>query len=223
MQYSFFDAVNYDRLYSSADWSRYFMQFIGNGVYASSAVGMQVYSKGEMTLGVLPGSCFINGRCGYADGSDAVTLEYGGNGAYRYDAVCARLDLDARDIHIEVVRGDDADSFSEAVKPLPVREGLIYDLILAYVKVGEGVTSVDDTMVQDMRPDSSVCGFVTGLIRQFNSTEFFRQYSAMLDDLLSRLGTDNHIDIDWIDHTARAEAVSLKAQTPYSISGLLQI
>lgn len=218
MQYSFFDAVNYDRLYNSADWARYFMTFIGNGVFADPADGMQVYAKGGMLLGIKSGKCFINGRAGFEDGSDTVTLEYGVSGAYRYDAVCARLDLNARDIHIEVIRGDDADSFTEAVKPLSMREGLVYDLVLAYVKIGEGVTSIDDTVIIDMRPDNDVCGFVTGVVKQFSSSEFFRQYTAMLDDLLAKLGADDRIIVDWTDHKARADNVAIKAQLPYEIS-----
>lgn len=223
MQYSFFDAVNYDRLYNSADWARYFMTFIGNGIFADPADGMQVYAKGNMVIGIKPGKCFINGRAGFEDGGDTVTLEYGGSGAYRYDAVVARLDLNARDIHIDIIRGDDADSFTEAVKPLPVREGLVYDLILAYVKIGEGVTSIDDTVIIDMRPENDVCGFVTGVVKQFSSSEFFRQYTAMLDDLLGKLGKDDHIVIDWTDHKARTDAAAIKAQLPYEISGLLKI
>ena len=223
MQYSFFDAVNLDRLYNSADWARYFSAFIGNGVYAKPATGMQVYAKGGMVLGVLEGNCCINGRMGYAMGDDEVTIGYGGGGVYRYDAIAARLDLNSRDIHIEVIRGEDAASLAEAVKPAPVRSGLIHDLILAYVEVDEGATALNDTKIIDMRPDNDVCGFVTGVVEQFSSTEFFRQYSAMLDDLIAKLGKDDHITIDWADHDARQDITAVKAQMPFEISGLLKI
>lgn len=225
MESVFFDSVNYDRMYNSAEFVKYFANFIGNGVFADPADGMQVYAKGGMVLGIKPGKCWINGRAGYEDGMDVVTLGYGESGAYRYDAVVARLDLNSnvRDIHIDVIRGDEADSFAEAVKPLPMREGLIYDLVLAYVKVGEGATSLDDTVIIDMRPENDVCGFVTGVVKQFSSSEFFRQYTAMLDDLLAKLGADDHITIDTADHKARNDIFAIKTQMPYGVSGLFKI
>ena len=205
MESSFFDAKNFDRTYNSADFVRYFATFVGNGVFADPADGLQAYAKGGMVIGIKPGKCFINGRAGFGNGSDTVTLAYGDDGTYRYDAIVARLDLssDVRDIHIDVIRGDDTDTLAAAVKPTPVREGLIYDIVLAYVSIGEGATSIDDTVIFDVRPDNNVCGFVTGVIRQFNSTDFFRQYQAMIDKFLKDLSKDDHVTINIEDVKSR--------------------
>ena len=48
MKSSFFDSLNGDRRYSSADWAKYFRQFIGNGVYTNPATSMQVQAAGGM-------------------------------------------------------------------------------------------------------------------------------------------------------------------------------
>lgn len=178
MQSCFFDAVNYDRTYNSADFVRYFASFVSNGVFADPASSMQVYSKGGMEFGVKEGKCWINGRIGYADGEDSVTLNFGEESVCRYDAIVARLDLKARDIHIDVIQGDDASSLAEAVKPEPTRTADKYDLILAYVAVGEGASSLTDTAITDARTDETVCGIVAGLIDQIDTSALFAQYEA---------------------------------------------
>ncbi len=193
MDSCFFDAVNYDRLYNSAEFVRYFANFIGNGIFADPADGMQAYSKGGMTVGIKPGKCFVNGRAGYADGEDSVTLDYGEEGTHRYDAIVVRLDLTApvRDIHIDVIRGDDADTLASATKPEPIREGARYDLILAYVAIGEGTTSIDDTVIFDVRPDNNVCGYVTGLVNNIDTTDLFAQYNAQWELLKAGCAQDS--------------------------------
>lgn len=225
MQSGFFDAINFDKKYNSADFSRFWTLFIRNGVFADPASGMQVYSKGGLVLGVKPGNCFINGRAGYAGGDDSITLDYGDEGVYRYDAVVARLDLAAsvRDIHIDIIRGDDAESFAEAVKPLPIRDGLKYDLILAYIAVSEGASAITDADIIDTRFDRSVCGIATGLVDNIDTTELFAQYQASWDNFIKNLGESDHITIDTADHKARAECTAAKLQQPYSLTGLTRI
>ena len=193
MDSCFFDAINYDRRYNSAEFVQYFANFIGNGIFADPADGMQAYSKGGMTVGIKPGKCFVNGRAGYADGEDSVTLDYGEEGTHRYDAIVVRLDLTAavRDIHIDVIRGDDADTLANAAKPEPIREGARYDLILAYVAIGEGATSIDDTVIFDVRPDNNVCGFVTGTIDHIDTTALFKQYEAQWELLKAGCAQDS--------------------------------
>ena len=193
MDSCFFDAVNYDRLYNSAEFVRYFANFIGNGIFADPADGMQAYSKGGMVVGIKPGKCFVNGRAGYADGEDSVTLDYGEEGTHRYDAIVVRLDLTApvRDIHIDVIRGDDADTLAAAVKPTPVREGLVYDLVLAYVAVGDGVSVITDAVIIDTRSDKSICGIVTGLVNNIDTTALFKQYEAQWELLKAGCAQDS--------------------------------
>jgi hypothetical protein len=52
-----------DRLYDSQDFSDYFRQFIGNGVYPNPSNGLKVESlKGSKVLTVRMGAGFIDGR-----------------------------------------------------------------------------------------------------------------------------------------------------------------
>lgn len=211
MKSSFFDAVDYDRLYSSADWAKYFRQFIGNGVYGTS---MQVYSCGGMKLNISAGSCFINGYCGYCE-NESVTLNVGDSSNVRYDAVCARLDMKKRDIHIQIIEGD------YIKKPEPVRNEMYYDLVLCYVLVDAGATEISDADITDTRFDNDLCGCVSGVVNQISTTELFRQFNAEWTKFVDSLASDDRISIMTIDETARKTANS--AQNGVPLSGLLRL
>ena len=174
MKSSFFNSVNYDRVYSAEDWAEYFKRFIGNGVYAQPDTGMQIVSDGGMGIKCLDGSCFINGYTGVAtEIEDKFTLEIGDVLYDRIDAVVARLDLNKRDIHIEVIQGLPAET---PEKPEHIRNEIIFDLVLAYVTVGVGVTEITDADIQDVRSDETLCGFVKGVVEQIQTGELFKQY-----------------------------------------------
>lgn len=176
MKSSFFNSVNYDRVYSAEDWAEYFKRFIGNGVYAQPDTGMQIVSDGGMGIKCLDGSCFINGYTGVAtEIEDKLTLEIGGILYDRIDAVVARLDLNKRDIHIEVIQGLPAET---PEKPEHIRNEIIFDLVLAYVTVSVGATEITDADIEDVRADETLCGFVKGIVEQVETGELFKQYKA---------------------------------------------
>lgn len=188
MKSSFFNSVNYDRVYSAEDWADYFKRFIGNGVYAQPDTGMQIVSDGGMGIKCLDGSCFINGYTGAAtEIEDKLTLEIGDVLYGRIDAVVARLDLNKRDIHIEVIQGLPAET---PEKPEHLRTAMIFDLVLAYVTVGVGVTEITDADIEDVRADEALCGFVKGVVEQIETGELFRQYAKEWALLMAGVGLD---------------------------------
>ena len=193
MRSSFFNSCDYDREYDSADFAEYFGTLVGNGVFADPANGMQVYFKSGMQIGIRAGSCYINGYAGYADGTDTVTLGYGGTSVYRYDAIVARLDLaeNARNITIAKIIGNDASSMENAVKPSPVRSGTKYDIVLAYIAVGAGVSSISSAVIEDTRQNAAVCGIVSGLVNNIDTTDLFAQYDAQWELLKAGCAKDS--------------------------------
>lgn len=188
MKSSFFNSVNYDRVYSAEDWAEYFKRFIGNGVYAQPDTGMQIVSDGGMGIKCLDGSCFINGYTGVAtEIEDKLTLEIGDILYDRIDAVVARLDLNSRDIHIEVIQGLPAET---PEKPEHLRTAMIFDLVLAYATVSVGATEITDADIEDVRADETLCGFVKGVVEQIQTGELFKQYKKEWDLLMAGVALD---------------------------------
>ena len=182
MKSAFFNSVGKDRRYSAVDWAKYFKQFIGNGVFGQNSGNMMVVPSAGMVLTVNAGSCFINGYVGYCEG-ETVTLDVGGTSA-RVDMVAARLDLNARDIHIYVAKGDGTNA------PAPSRNSTYYDLVLAYVSVGAGAAEITAANITDKRGDNSVCGWVVGIVDQIDTSALFAQYDARWDMLMAGFSGD---------------------------------
>ncbi len=182
MKSAFFNSVGKDRRYSAVDWAKYFKQFIGNGVFGQNSGNMMVVPSAGMALNVNAGSCFINGYVGYCDG-ETVTLDVGGTSA-RVDMVAARLDLNARDIHIYVAKGDGTNA------PAPSRNSTYYDLVLAYVSIGAGAEEITAANITDKRGDNSVCGWVVGIVDQIDTSALFAQYEARWDMLMAGFAGD---------------------------------
>lgn len=168
------DSKNKDRRYYADDWARYFAQFISNGVYAFTATNMQVQANGGRTVKIAVGSCFINGRAGYAEGDDVLTLDFGGGGS-RIDRIVARLDVPNREIQPYVIKGEVAET---PTAPDIIRDGTYYDICLAEITVPANATEITQADITDVRGNNEVCGFVTGLIKQIDTADFFAQFTA---------------------------------------------
>lgn len=155
----FFNALltngQYDRTYNANDYADNLAVVISNGVLRSVADDLKVTASGMVaTVGV--GRAWIEGHY-YVNDTPykfaATTTPAGGS---RYDRIMLRLDksLAVRSISLIYVQGTASNA---PEKPAPVREGNIYDIVLADVYVVAGATSVQIT---DTRGDNSVCGWV---------------------------------------------------------------
>lgn len=186
-----FDAVatevdgvtQYDREYGSAEFRELMRKLISNGVYANPATNMQVVAGGGLNVVVKPGCCWVSGALGIVDTDEILTLDASANG--RTDAIVARFDLslEARDIHLYVIKGKEGSN--EA--PELTRNESIYDIQLARVRLGANSPNVTMAAITDTRYDSSVCGIVTGMIDQIDTTDLFAQYGATFEEFMASL------------------------------------
>lgn len=155
----FFNALytngDYDRKYNANDYCDNLAVVIGNGVLRSDADDLRVTASG-MACTVGAGRAWINGHFYYNDAPLAFTAVSAPAGGSRWDRIVLRLDtsLAARSIALRYVQGV---AGNNPEKPAPVREGNVYELVLADIYVGTNATSVTIT---DTRSDASVCGWV---------------------------------------------------------------
>lgn len=179
-KYSFFDAQlsdsGYDRTYSSSDLADYFSSFVGNGVFANPANQLKVVAGKGLDIYVNTGKAFINGYFySLTEEAKKLTIVRGDNNYPRKDLVVCSLNHSTRLIEVKVLQG------TPAASPVPqtiTRDDTRYDLVLAEITVGAGLTSISDSEITDKRPDNSVCGFVTGLVEQIDTTDLFKQYDS---------------------------------------------
>ena len=206
------DSKNKDRRYYAEDWARYFAQFIGNGVYAATATNMQVQADGGRNVRIAVGSCFIEGRTGYAEGDDVLTLDYGGGGP-RIDRIVARMDVAKKEIQPQVIKGEVAE---EPTAPDIIRNGSYYDLCLAEITVSANATVISQADIRDTRFDDELCGVVAGVIKQISTTKLFAQYEAAWQKFVESLAESDHVTILATDLTAREQIKTINRQTQFA-------
>lgn len=175
IQSGFFNSVNGDRRYNADFFARFFGTLIGNGVFPNPSTGLQVYESSNMTVTVKPGKGWINGYFIISDSEYNLTLDTADGVLNRIDRIVMRLDFASREIKIAVKKGTFA---SSPVAPTLQRDADAYELALADIYVGKGVTAITQSNINDQRLNTSVCGIVKGLIDQVDTTTIFNQYQA---------------------------------------------
>lgn len=173
--YGFFNSINGDRTYNADQISTYFEGLVSDGVYEHVGGALQVKAASEgMVVQVLSGRAIVNSKWL----SNSATLILDITPAHivlnRWTAVVIRLDIVNRLITITTKDGDPA---TNPIQPSMQKDASMIELCLAYVFVGAGVTSITQADIEDTRP-TNLCGWITGLIDQVNTSQLFLQYQA---------------------------------------------
>lgn len=207
-QSGFFDAHvmngEYDRVYLSEHFAKYFASFIGNGVFGGKSNELMVSQNinSGMKVDVLSGMSWINGF--WYENTSNLTLDVSvADGVLnRIDNVVVRWGKLERSIWITIIKGTPA---TNAVAPSIERSSEYYDLKLAEISVKAGTTNITQADITDTRLNSEVCGFVVGVVQQFDTTEFGNQ----LDGYISKYAAEYKAFLEGLELTGTNEVNSL--------------
>lgn len=170
--YGFFNSLAGDRRYNAAQITEYFEGLVSDGVYESVGGALQVQAATGMNVNIQTGRAIIDCRWIRNDAVITMPITASHVTLARYTAIMIRLDYSARDISIIAVDGTPA---STPVKPTPTNTTEIKDLVLAYLYIPGGATTIPQANIQDMR-GTDLCGWVTGLIKQVDTSVLFAQW-----------------------------------------------
>lgn len=185
----FFNATNADnpdRVYKAEDFADYFASFIGNGVFAKHSNQLRVSQQDSpnMSVKVLSGQAWINGWW-YENTSEKTLMIDPADGTLdRIDIVVVQLNLANREISVLLQKGTPSASASA---PILNRDEDLYELKLAEIDVSHGTINIDDGKITDTRSNTEVCGWVSGLIDQMDTTELFNQLQSATDDAVEAM------------------------------------
>lgn len=229
--YGFFDAVdlgsgNYDRVYSSAEFSHYWALLVGDGVFGQPSTSLNVLATAPvaMSVKVSPGTGWIKGHyLTVPDNMDEVIAVPVANPSLpRIDSIIMALNNTDRDMKLYVRSG------TAAASPKAVtlqRDADVWELELAQITVAAGAGNITQQAIKDMRTDPDRCGIVTGLIDQFDVSGFLTAAQASFDewfeDVKSQLGDDvagNLLNLIQGLQESKLD-VSAKASTPEATAG----
>lgn len=206
---SFFNAQmdasgEYDREYLAEDFASYFSKFISNGVFPNPSTGLQVIAADtpNMTVTLSVGYGYINGY--KYENTTPLTFSIGvADGVLnRKDAIFIRYSKLGRAIKAYKIAGTPG---AFAVAPSVVRTEDYYDLCVAIISVNAGITAIPQSLIEDTRLNTSLCGIVTGLVEQVDTTTLYNQiqsdlsqfktvsqaeFDAWFEDINAKLGTE---------------------------------
>lgn len=210
----FFDAhlsgEEYDRVYLASQFAAYFASFIGNGVFAGHSNQLQVTETAapQMQVGVERGQGWINGY--WYENTDTLYLpiDIADGVLNRIDSVVLRLGFSERNMWLAVKKGTPA---MQPSAPALTRNADYYELQLATISIPASSIKITQAQITDTRMNQSVCGWVTGVVDQIDTTTLFNQFEAYFEEF-KQLNESEFTA--WFDH--------IKGQLSEDIAGSLQ-
>ena len=157
----FFDSVENDNSYYADDFAEFFRMFLKDGVWQMGD-NLAVSPGNALSVVVGYGAAMVQGY-GYwlkDDNSGEKQLNLVGASAQpRIDRIVLRLDtsMQTRKVLLAVLTGEAA---AQPMAPSLTRNGNIYELSLAQVRVGANALSILPEQIVDERADASLCGVV---------------------------------------------------------------
>lgn len=204
----FFDAQlnsdnEYDRLYTSEDFSSYLDKIVGNGVFPNPSTQLQIYAQGSSNIGVRveAGDAWISGHKYHTDGF-SWNLESSDPLLDRIDRIVVYCDWTNREMGVEQITGTPA---VNPVAPTLTRNYSRWELCIAEIYIAKQATHITQANITDTRANSDLCGWVAGLIQQVDTSTLFIQwqnaytdyYAAVkqqLDDFMATLTQDLRVN-----------------------------
>ena len=120
----------------------------------------------------------------------------------RRDAIFIRYDLANRCIKAYKAKGTASPT---PVAPTPLRTGDYWDLCVAIIHVDGGVTKIDQSLIEDTRMNTALCGIVHSIVAQIDTTTLYNQiqqdlnnfqtineaaFTSWFNDINAQLGTE---------------------------------
>lgn len=135
-----------------------------------------------MKITVKAGKAWINGYY-YENDSDLTLIIDNADGVLnRIDRVVVCLDHLKREIRVKIKKGDYSSN------PMPkeiIRNDDIYELALADIKVNNGVISIQNSYISDLRLNKEICGVVCGTVHEVDTTDIFNTYQNYLNEKMN--------------------------------------
>ena len=173
----FHNSINGDRKYNAEDMNRPYKDIVSNGVFPNPSDQLQVFASSGMTVSVSAGGGLFGNGWAYNDASVLMTLDQAEATLSRIDAIVIKRDESeaVRDTVLTIKKGTPSQN---PVRPTMVHDDYVDEYCLATILIAPKTTIITDSMITDTRPDTAVCGWVTGLIDQVDTSTLFNQWQS---------------------------------------------
>lgn len=177
----FFNATksgdSWDRVYLAEDLANFFSPLIRNGVFAGKSDGLQVIPSQplDMSIQVSQGQAWISGYSYINDAYLSIPIDPADGSLNRIDRIVIQWDNSERKISAVCKKGTPA---INANPPSIQNDANIKELCIAEISVLAGLTSIKEQHITDTRANTAICGWVTNLVNQVDTSTLFNQWKA---------------------------------------------
>lgn len=181
----------YDRAVDSAFLRDFYKAYWSDGVFYDPTTSFQVTAAGAgMALQVAPGKAQIQGAFAVESAVQSLSVAEADTTNNRIDTVVLRLDLslDKRSIELAVLKGTPA---TEPIAPTLTRNSTVWELGLANITVRKNVSALTQLDITDTRLDTQRCGVVAQTIGKLDTSAYFLQSQAALEQIQKELSDLN--------------------------------
>lgn len=216
-KFGFFNSMSGDRKYDADDISNFFFNLISDGVLANPANNLKVVQRSGMTVSVEAGYAMIKAKYYKAESANVLTIDPADADNPRIDRVCIGLNYSARNLSLYVKKGTAA--ASPTAPELTRTAGVLWEICLAEIAVGAGATAITTADITDKRADTTVCGYITGLIEQIDTTDLFAQFTAAFYQWFDSLTQSLILDVSVVTkHSVYTTTAANEITIPIGIS-----
>lgn len=217
MKSGFHNSINGDRKYNAEDMNRPYKDIVSNGVFPNPSTQFQVLASSGMSVSVSAGGGLFGNGWAYNDAPVLLTLDSAEATLSRIDAIVVKRDESesVRDTVLYVKKGTPAQN---PVRPTMTRNEYVSEYCLATIVVAPNTTEITQSLITDTRPDTTVCGWVTGLIDQVDTSTLFNQWQSAYSEQYDKFIDEFEVwwqgirNILQDDETASAEILLLKEE-----------
>lgn len=177
-----------DRTYNATDVNEHLKGLVSdNGIYATISNACQVTTGTGMKVVVKTGRGKVNNHWFNVESDTTLDIEAADVVLNRIDSIVIKNSETDRKITLEVKKGTLA---TNPVAPNLTRTESEYEICLANVLVNKNTTAITTSMITDTRPNNEVCGWITGLIEQMDTTTLFNQYQESQSNFINTKTTE---------------------------------
>ena len=187
----FFDAINNDRTYSADDMNRPYKRLVSDGVFPAprthgASTDFQVTSAGGMVVAVNKGEGIFGSKWFQNETVISITIPENNDIHPRIDSVIIQVDnrSTGRTGNIIYRTGDSA--FNPTAPDLS-DDANIFEYRVANVYVSAGATSIDNSVIEDLRGSDS-CPWTTGTIKQVDTSVLWNQFQTAYENQYKSYG-----------------------------------
>lgn len=176
----FFNSINGDRTYNAEQMTTYFEGLVSDGIYENIGDKFVVTAGTGMSVNIGSGRALVKSHWIKNDATLTLTLDAADVQLSRVDAIVLRLDQteNGRNIDIAIKKGEPS---QRPTAPPVTRTNSVHELMLATITVNKSTTQIVQSNISDRR-SSSQCGWVTGIIKQVDTSDLFLQWQAAYEN-----------------------------------------